>query len=99
MPTQVNHLANLPAGALTFSHPPFACSRKPPNPTYQDDKSTDAPTQILLASLAHVPDHGWTTKSLTMGAASLSYPSIAHGLFPRGGMDLVNFFLASSRRR
>ncbi|KAJ3055252.1 Ubiquinone biosynthesis protein coq9, mitochondrial [Rhizophlyctis rosea] len=63
------------------------------------DTSSKPTTRILNASLDFVPTYGWTLKALEQGAASLGYPSITHGLFPRGGIELVEYFVQSSTRK
>ena len=40
-----------------------------------------------------MPIHGWTTKSLSEAAKHEGYPGIAHGMFPRGGGDIVHHFV------
>ncbi|KAJ3288108.1 Ubiquinone biosynthesis protein coq9, mitochondrial [Borealophlyctis nickersoniae] len=63
------------------------------------DPVEDSPaTRILDAALSQVPTHGWTTAALGEGAVSLGYPSITHGLFPRGGVELVEHFIKKSTR-
>jgi len=54
--------------------------------------------KILLASLDHVNEHGWTKKALEAGAASEGLPAVSHGMFPRGGAELVNFFYRHSNQ-
>lgn len=39
-----------------------------------------------------VLDLGWTTEALTKGAETLGYPGITHGVFPKGGAELVHHF-------
>ena len=53
-------------------------------------------TAILQKALEHVPTHGWTVQSLSHAATDLGFSSIAHGMFPNGGMDLVTFFMSQS---
>lgn len=48
--------------------------------------------RILAASLAFVPQHGWTTDAIAEGARSLGLSGTVHGIFPRGGYDIVSFF-------
>jgi ubiquinone biosynthesis protein COQ9 len=36
---------------------------------------------------------------LSQGAKTLGYPYISHGLFPRGGAELIDYFLEESRRK
>ncbi|CAG8616165.1 1489_t:CDS:2, partial [Scutellospora calospora] len=54
-------------------------------------------SEILRASLSFVPKYGWSIESLSHGANSLGYPSVSHGLFPRGGIELIDWFLEDSR--
>ncbi|KAF0551466.1 ubiquinone biosynthesis protein COQ9 [Gigaspora margarita] len=56
-------------------------------------------SEILRASLSFVPKYGWSVESLSHGANSLGYPSVSHGLFPRGGVELIEWFLEDSRRK
>ncbi|RUS20205.1 hypothetical protein BC937DRAFT_86178 [Endogone sp. FLAS-F59071] len=68
---------------------PPASTPTPPTPT---------PSAILEASLTFVPTFGWTIESLARGAESMGYPSVAHGMFPNGAADLIDYFLEQSRR-
>ncbi|CAG8677462.1 2277_t:CDS:2 [Cetraspora pellucida] len=61
--------------------------------------SNDYASNILRASLSFVPKYGWTIESLSHGANSLGYPSVSHGLFPRGGIELIDWFLEDSRKK
>lgn len=47
---------------------------------------------ILKASLPFVHEYGWTKKALSAGADSEGFPGVAHGMFPRGGVELVFYF-------
>uniref|UniRef100_A0A182R0C0 Ubiquinone biosynthesis protein n=1 Tax=Anopheles farauti TaxID=69004 RepID=A0A182R0C0_9DIPT len=47
---------------------------------------------ILDAALAFVQSHGWSKQAIASGAESINYPSVSHGLFPRGGIELVHHF-------
>ncbi|XP_058120471.1 ubiquinone biosynthesis protein COQ9, mitochondrial [Anopheles coustani] len=47
---------------------------------------------ILDAALAYVQSHGWSKQAIAAGAEAVNYPSVAHGLFPRGGIELVHHF-------
>lgn len=57
--------------------------------TFQDPRQ-----EILAAALPMVPTHGWTEEALAAGAASLGFPAVAHGMFARGGIELVEHVLA-----
>lgn len=52
-------------------------------------------TRILDAALAEVPTLGWTTDALMAGAAAQLLSPMAHGLLPRGPIELVEHFSAS----
>lgn len=51
--------------------------------------------EILDAALPFVHTYGWSQDSLAQGAESLGYSGMAHGMFPKGGVELVNHFYAS----
>lgn len=50
-------------------------------------------TAILQAALLHVPTLGWTEEAIAAGAQELKYASAVTGLFPRGAVELVEFFV------
>ena len=59
---------------------------------------TSAQSTILSAALLHVPKHGFTAQSLTLGARDAGYLDVSLQLFPRGGeIELVLFWLGSRR--
>ncbi|KAI8847209.1 hypothetical protein BC829DRAFT_397069 [Chytridium lagenaria] len=58
-----------------------------------DPKATTPRASILSASLQFVPAHGWTKEALSAGAKSIDYSTSAHGLFERGGIELVEYFV------
>lgn len=47
---------------------------------------------ILDSSLKFVPRYGWSVKALEAGAKSVELPGVVHGLFPSGGIELVEHF-------
>ncbi|KAI8391818.1 rpsU-divergently transcribed protein [Radiomyces spectabilis] len=53
---------------------------------------------MLKATLPFVPSHGWSMESIALGAKSLGYPSVAHGVFPGGEAGLIDAFLKDCRR-
>ena len=57
------------------------------------------PTQsaILTQALSHVPTHGFTDKSLLLGARDAGYLDVTVQLFPRGAYDLVNYYRVTRR--
>ncbi|GFR61825.1 ubiquinone biosynthesis protein COQ9, mitochondrial, partial [Elysia marginata] len=56
----------------------------------------DIRQRILSASLVYVQELGWTQKALEAGAKDEGLPPIAHGMFPRGGAELVHYFYSKS---
>ncbi|KAF2274825.1 ubiquinone biosynthesis protein COQ9 [Westerdykella ornata] len=56
-----------------------------------------AESAILSASLSHVPDHGFTSTALKLGARDAGYPDVSTNLLPRGVYDLVNYHLVTQR--
>ncbi|KAL9700738.1 hypothetical protein quinque_004179 [Culex quinquefasciatus] len=61
-------------------------------PEQEDPQVATVKDRILEASLAFVPSHGWSRQSLAKGAESVNYPTVTSGLFPRGGIEIVQFF-------
>ncbi|XP_060066153.1 ubiquinone biosynthesis protein COQ9, mitochondrial-like [Ylistrum balloti] len=61
-------------------------------PQEESESEADIKNRILTASMAFVPEHGWSTTALAAGAAAEGLPSVAHGMFPRGGAHLASFF-------
>ncbi|XP_072169556.1 ubiquinone biosynthesis protein COQ9, mitochondrial-like [Diadema setosum] len=60
----------------------------------EDEPTVDDIKRIVLnTALEFVPVHGWTVKSLAEGAKHEGYPGVAHGMFPRGGGDLMHHFV------
>ncbi|CAG8549146.1 14383_t:CDS:10 [Ambispora leptoticha] len=55
--------------------------------------------KILELALGFVPKHGWSVEALSKSAESLGYLSVTHGMFPRGEVDLIDYFLEESRRK
>ena len=72
---------------IHLSTPQPTSSPTPPNPP------NPIPADILRASLPFVNQYGWTIDTLSQGAKSLGYPYVSHGLFPRGGTELIDYFL------
>ncbi|CAI5703350.1 hypothetical protein KXD40_003734 [Peronospora effusa] len=61
----------------------------------QQEFSADPEQRILTKAIDHVPEHGWTIEALAAGAMDLGYPSVAHGMFTRGPVELVEYFMDS----
>jgi ubiquinone biosynthesis protein COQ9 len=56
-----------------------------------------AESAILSAALTHVPDHGFSSTALTLGARDAGYLDVSTNLLPRGVFDLVNYHLVMQR--
>ncbi|XP_067651423.1 ubiquinone biosynthesis protein COQ9, mitochondrial-like isoform X2 [Haliotis asinina] len=55
--------------------------------------------RILEAALAFVPQHGWSKNALAAGAEMEGLPPVAHGMFPRGGVELVHYLYMRSNQQ
>lgn len=40
-----------------------------------------------------------TSVSWRVGAEAEGYPAVTHGMFPRGGAELISFFYSTSNKR
>ncbi|KAJ5729935.1 uncharacterized protein N7483_004443 [Penicillium malachiteum] len=67
------------------------------HPSLPPHSYTNSQTAILEAALSHVPTHGFTNTSLTLGARDAGFLDVSVQLFPRGEFDLILFWLASRR--
>ncbi|KAF2101761.1 ubiquinone biosynthesis protein COQ9 [Rhizodiscina lignyota] len=70
----------------------YQSSTHPPPPPYTPEASS-----ILSSSLRHVPQHGFTQTSLTLGARDAGFLDISTNLLPRGVFELVNYHLMNQR--
>nr|XP_054764828.1 ubiquinone biosynthesis protein COQ9, mitochondrial-like [Lytechinus pictus] len=61
--------------------------------TQEEPSVEDIQKLVLNTALEFVPIHGWTVKSLAEAAKHEGYPGVAHGMFPRGGGDLMHHFV------
>ncbi|XP_071959228.1 ubiquinone biosynthesis protein COQ9-A, mitochondrial-like [Antedon mediterranea] len=59
----------------------------------------DIKALILEESLQFVSKYGWSIDALSEGAIAVGYPGVAHGMFERGGGDLLHFFVAKCNRK
>lgn len=80
-------------------------SQSPQDAQHQQQQPVSAshakttPEAILKKALTFVPEHGWTTVSIAKAAESMGYPTIIHGMFPKGGADLIDYFLQDCLER
>ncbi|PGH30442.1 rpsU-divergently transcribed protein [[Emmonsia] crescens] len=74
-------------------HSSFHPTPEPPTDTYTPEQSA-----ILSAAVNHIPEHGFTTHSLTLGARDAGYLDVSLQLFPDGGeIELISYWLGSRR--
>ncbi|KAM3083357.1 Ubiquinone biosynthesis protein coq9, mitochondrial [Clarireedia jacksonii] len=68
-------------------------------PTTGAETSPFPPTEskILRAALPHVPEHGFTISTLSLGAQDVGYIPAAINLFPKGAFSLVYYHLYMQR--
>jgi ubiquinone biosynthesis protein COQ9 len=68
-------------------------------PTTDAETSPFPPTEskILRAALPHVPEHGFTLSTLSLGAQDVGYIPAAINLFPKGAFSLVHYHLYTQR--
>ena len=52
---------------------------------------------ILSAALNRVPDYGFSSQALSLGAKDAGFLEVSVQLFPRGVYDLINFHLVTQR--
>ncbi|OJD23611.1 rpsU-divergently transcribed protein [Blastomyces percursus] len=74
-------------------HSSFHSALEPPSDTYTPEQSA-----ILSAAVSHIPEHGFTAHSLTLGARDAGYLDVSLQLFPDGGeIALITYWLGSRR--
>lgn len=66
--------------------------------TDETEKIESIRRQILDAALPFVKAYGWSREAITRGAESINYPSVAHGMFPNGSIELIHHFYAKCNR-
>ncbi|XP_047468725.1 ubiquinone biosynthesis protein COQ9, mitochondrial-like isoform X2 [Penaeus chinensis] len=55
--------------------------------------------EILNAAMPFIYSHGWSQEAIAQGAETLGYSGMAHGMFPKGGVELVNHFYATCNNK
>ncbi|TMW56493.1 hypothetical protein Poli38472_006503 [Pythium oligandrum] len=58
-----------------------------------EDPFVNPEKRILENALQHVGEFGWSVEALAAGAKDMGYPSVAHGMLPRGAIELVDYFM------
>ncbi|RYP32685.1 hypothetical protein DL767_005087 [Monosporascus sp. MG133] len=56
-----------------------------------------AENAILSAAYAHIPEHGFTQRALSLGARDAGYPDISTNLLPEGPFSLIRYHLVTQR--
>ncbi|XP_022080225.1 ubiquinone biosynthesis protein COQ9-B, mitochondrial-like [Acanthaster planci] len=68
-----------------------------PEPTSEGERQEESEASvkrcILESALDFVPAFGWSTEALAEGARAQGLAGVAHGMFPRGGGELVHHFV------
>lgn len=59
-------------------------------------KEKNQVTDLLDSSLPFVSEFGWTKTSIIKGAEELGWTGVAHGICPRGPIELVEHFIELS---
>lgn len=76
-----------------FNKQPIESEQKEEQDHPEDDEAvTELKNKILDASLAFVESNGWTRQAIVKGAEQSGYPGTVHGMFPRGGIELINYY-------
>ena len=87
------------ARAPPLDPPPGASAEDGPRAAQPEGaKDTSEATQrarLLEAALQFVPEKGWTIDALSAGAVSCGLSPAAHGMLPRGPVELVEHFVSS----
>ncbi|TGO29581.1 hypothetical protein BPAE_0013g00320 [Botrytis paeoniae] len=66
-------------------------------PAPSDSPFPPTETSILRASLPHIPTHGFTLNTLSLGAQDVGYIPAATNLFPKGAFSLAHYHLYTQR--
>lgn len=94
-------LSNAPFGTFrTTLLRPSACRRRCLYHSYEHGQPPPFPpaeSAILSAALSHVPDYGFTSAALKLGARDAGYLDVSTNLLPRGVFDLINYHLVMQR--
>lgn len=73
--------------------PAIASQPKEDQESAEDDEAVrETKHKILEASLAFVNSTGWTRQTIVKGAEQAGYPGTVHGMFPSGGIELINYW-------
>ncbi|KAI9204613.1 COQ9-domain-containing protein [Polychytrium aggregatum] len=93
------HFSTLSALRHEASAPDFNIHLHAESQQSQQQRHYNPTQKILVSALNFVPTHGWTADAIMEGSKALGYSNVAHGLFPRGPIELVEFFIKDSTVR
>jgi len=79
--------------------PPLSRSRKYHSYDHPPPPGPFTPTESLILSSAvpHIPSHGFTLTSLSLGTKDAGYMDASTNLFPQGAFSLVHYHLYTQR--
>ena len=84
-------LTAVPAGRRCFH------SHDHPNEPPAQDSFGAAEQAILTAAARHIPTHGFTDRTIALGAYDAGYPGISTNILPDGVFSLVRWHLVNQR--
>ncbi len=61
------------------------------------DRFSSAEQAILSAASHHIPEHGFTERTIALGARDAGYPAISSAILPDGVFSLVRWHLVTQR--
>ncbi|XP_042232684.1 ubiquinone biosynthesis protein COQ9-B, mitochondrial-like isoform X2 [Homarus americanus] len=103
----IGHVNGVRTSCASWSHEQTTQSKEQnfaESSTPHDEESFDHGTEdgeaqlrshILNAALPFVHSYGWSPDAIAQGAETLGYSSMVHGMFPGGGVELVNHFYST----
>jgi ubiquinone biosynthesis protein COQ9 len=82
-----------------FNKQPIVTEEKVEQEQPEDDEAvTEIRIKILDSSLAFVESTGWTRATIVKGAEQAGFPGTVHGMFPRGGIELIDYYYLKSNK-
>lgn len=64
----------------------------------EDEAVKEVKNKILEASMLFVEATGWTRATIVKGAEQAGFPGTVHGMFPRGGVELIDYYYLKSNK-
>lgn len=76
-----------------FNKQPVTTEQKEGQECHEEDEDViEIKNKILEASLAFVESKGWSRDAIVKGSEQAGFPGTVSGMFPRGGIELVDYF-------